>query len=232
MNLFWIHASKQLLPCAIESHPTPGDSRGSSSPFHSISGVSSHVADGGSARIPLALAPLTPVSIPVWCSWWSICLSFSPSTILSVLFSNTTTRKRRSSISHDFSLSQVSAPYSTIGNTKTFTSFTFVSSITPLSFHIDVSPPIAAFPIAILLCTSFSHSPSLVISAPKKTNFVTTSISFPSTVTSPLSPASEIILETCVVDASGSYVTRALLRRERTMNLLCQLTIILSFDKR
>ena len=34
------------------SHPTPGDSRGSSSPFRSISGISSHGADGGSARIP------------------------------------------------------------------------------------------------------------------------------------------------------------------------------------
>ena len=41
-----------LLPCAVESHPTPGDSRDSSSPSRSISGVSSHVADGGSARIP------------------------------------------------------------------------------------------------------------------------------------------------------------------------------------
>ena len=42
-----------LLPCAVESHPTPDDSRGSSSPYRSIPGVSSHVADGGSARIPL-----------------------------------------------------------------------------------------------------------------------------------------------------------------------------------
>ena len=41
-----------LLPCAVEPHPTPGDSRGSSSPSRSISGVSSHVADGGSARVP------------------------------------------------------------------------------------------------------------------------------------------------------------------------------------
>ena len=67
-----------LLPCAVESHPTPGDSRGSSSPSRSIFGDSSHVADGGSARIPLEwlspraqsslmqpLVPLTPVSIPV-----------------------------------------------------------------------------------------------------------------------------------------------------------------------
>ena len=37
----------------VESHPTPGDSRDSSSPSRSLSGVSSHVADGGSARIPL-----------------------------------------------------------------------------------------------------------------------------------------------------------------------------------
>ena len=41
-----------LSPCAVESHPTP-DSRGSYSPSRSISGVSSHVADRGSARIPL-----------------------------------------------------------------------------------------------------------------------------------------------------------------------------------
>ena len=41
-----------LIPCAVESHPTPGDIRGSSSPSRSISGVSSHVADGGSARVP------------------------------------------------------------------------------------------------------------------------------------------------------------------------------------
>ena len=33
-----------LLPCAVESHPTPGDSRGSPSPSRSIAGVSSHVA--------------------------------------------------------------------------------------------------------------------------------------------------------------------------------------------
>ena len=39
-------------PCAVESHPTPGDRRGSSSPSRSISGISSHGADGGSARIP------------------------------------------------------------------------------------------------------------------------------------------------------------------------------------
>ena len=39
-------------PCAVESHPTPGDIRGSSSPSRSISGISSHGADGGSARIP------------------------------------------------------------------------------------------------------------------------------------------------------------------------------------
>ena len=42
-----------LSPCAVESHPTPGDSRGSSSPSRSISGVSSHVANRGSDRIPL-----------------------------------------------------------------------------------------------------------------------------------------------------------------------------------
>ena len=41
-----------LLPCVVESHPTPGDIRGISSPSRSISGVSSHVADGGSARVP------------------------------------------------------------------------------------------------------------------------------------------------------------------------------------
>ena len=39
--------------CAVESHPTPGDSRGSSSPSRSIPGIPSHVADGGSARTPL-----------------------------------------------------------------------------------------------------------------------------------------------------------------------------------
>ena len=42
-----------LSHCAVESHPTPGDCRGSSSPSRSLYGVSSHVADGGSARIPL-----------------------------------------------------------------------------------------------------------------------------------------------------------------------------------
>ena len=41
-----------LLPCAVESHPTPGDIRGSYSPPRSISAVSPHVADGGSARVP------------------------------------------------------------------------------------------------------------------------------------------------------------------------------------
>ena len=47
-----------LSPCAIESYPTPGDRRGSSSPSHSISGVSSHVADGGTIRIPLESAAI------------------------------------------------------------------------------------------------------------------------------------------------------------------------------
>ena len=42
-----------LSPCAVESHPIPGDSRGSSSLSLSIPGISSHFADGGSARIPL-----------------------------------------------------------------------------------------------------------------------------------------------------------------------------------
>ena len=41
-----------LLPCAVESHPTPDDIRGSSSPSRTISGVSSHVADCGSAPVP------------------------------------------------------------------------------------------------------------------------------------------------------------------------------------
>ena len=39
------------LPYAVESHPTPGDNHGRSSPSRSISGVSSHVTDGGSDRI-------------------------------------------------------------------------------------------------------------------------------------------------------------------------------------
>ena len=46
------HSAITLSPFAVESHPTPGDSRGSSSPSRSISGISSHGADGGSARIP------------------------------------------------------------------------------------------------------------------------------------------------------------------------------------
>ena len=52
-----------LSPCAVESHPTPGDSHVSSSPSPSISGVSTHVADGRSARIPLAcVQPYLPWS--------------------------------------------------------------------------------------------------------------------------------------------------------------------------
>ena len=47
------HTSLAPSPCAVESHPTPGDSRGSSSPSRSISRIPSHVVDGGSARIPL-----------------------------------------------------------------------------------------------------------------------------------------------------------------------------------
>ena len=57
------HNVLTLSPCAVESHPTPGDSRGSSSPSRSLSGVSSHVADGGSARIPLeSVHPYLPWS--------------------------------------------------------------------------------------------------------------------------------------------------------------------------
>ena len=48
-----LYYTNLTLPCDVESHPTPGDSGGSSSPSRSISGISSHVADGGSSRIPL-----------------------------------------------------------------------------------------------------------------------------------------------------------------------------------
>ena len=48
----WRNGRTALLHCAVESHPTPDDSRGSSSPSRSISGVLSHVADGGSAPVP------------------------------------------------------------------------------------------------------------------------------------------------------------------------------------
>ena len=77
---------------------------------HSFSRASRHLpslllSPRAQSSLMQPLAPLTPVSIPVWCSRLSICLSFSPSTILSVLFSNTTTRKRRSSFSHVFSVS-------------------------------------------------------------------------------------------------------------------------------
>ena len=64
----------------------------------------------------------------------------------------------KASFSHVFSLPQVSAPYSTIGNTRTFTSFTFVSSVTPLSFHSDVSPPIAVF--LIVMCVKVQILPA------------------------------------------------------------------------
>ena len=37
------HSYLVTLPCTAESHPTPGDSRGSSSPSRSISGVSSQL---------------------------------------------------------------------------------------------------------------------------------------------------------------------------------------------
>ena len=40
-------------PCHLVPHPTPGDSRGSSSTSRFIPGTLSHVADGGSIRIPL-----------------------------------------------------------------------------------------------------------------------------------------------------------------------------------
>ena len=71
INLDWCipngYAHFTLSPCAVESHPTPGDSRGSSSsPSRSLSGVSSHVADGGSARIPIeSVHPSLPWSSSV-----------------------------------------------------------------------------------------------------------------------------------------------------------------------
>ena len=89
---------------------------------------------------------------------------------------------------YDVFIVQVSAPYSTIGNTKAFISFTCVASLIPLSFHIVVNRPSAGLPIAILLRISLSHNLSLVINAPRNMKLLTTSTIFLSTVTSPICP--------------------------------------------
>ena len=43
-----IMIKKSPSPCAVESCPTPGDNRGSTSPFGSLSGVPSHAVNGRS----------------------------------------------------------------------------------------------------------------------------------------------------------------------------------------
>ena len=114
-----------LLPCAVESHPTPGDSRGSSSPSGSISGVSSHVADRRSARIPPNSGLM--FSMTHMFDFLSIHDTFSRPTLLQHHNS-----KASIVLLSCFLIYQVSVPYRTSGNTKTLTSFTFVTSVTPL----------------------------------------------------------------------------------------------------
>ena len=203
---------------AVESCQTPADNRGSTSPSVSISGVPSPAVNGRSfygvhivqpfcywpsspslsthlheydiifhcVVPPLILVPLRPdvFQHPY------IAFSLNPRvTTLSSLASNTTSQMHQLSSSRAaFHIVQVSAPYRTIGNTKAFTSFTFVASLIPLSFHIGIKPPIAALPIPIILRISLSHNLSLVINAPRNMKLVTTSTIFPSTVTSPISP--------------------------------------------
>ena len=62
-----------------------------------------------------------------------------------------------------FLIVQVSAPYSSFGNTKAFTSFTFVASFIPLFSIYSIF--IAALHIPIILGIFLSHNPSLVINA-------------------------------------------------------------------
>ena len=100
-----------LLMVAPLAYPLSVSSHLCLAALHSFSRASRHLpslllSPRVQSSLMQPLSPLTPVSIPVWCSRWSICLSFSSSTILSVLFSNTTTRKRRSSFCHVFSLSK------------------------------------------------------------------------------------------------------------------------------
>ena len=62
--------------------------------LHSFSRASHHLpslrlSSPAQSSLMQPLSPLTPMSVQVWCSRWSISLPFSPSTILSVLFSPT-----------------------------------------------------------------------------------------------------------------------------------------------
>ena len=92
-------------------------------------------------------------------------LVVSPSTTLSSLASNTTSQMHK--LSSSLLVSSFRSTLHTVTYTKAFTSFTFVASLIPLYFYIVANPPIAAFPIVIILHNiSLSHSPSLVIDAP------------------------------------------------------------------
>ena len=70
----------QPSPYAIESHPTPLDSRGSFSPSRSIPGIPSHVADGGTTRIPLE-------SVHPYLPWSSVPLFLVPFILPSIMSS-------------------------------------------------------------------------------------------------------------------------------------------------
>ena len=63
--LWYVSHYLTLLPCAVESHPTPGESRGSSSPPRSISGVSCHVADDGPLEYPLSVSSHLCLGLPL-----------------------------------------------------------------------------------------------------------------------------------------------------------------------
>ncbi len=78
-----------------------------------------------------------------------------------------------------FSHRPVMRTVSTIGNTRAFISFTFVASLIPLSFHI----PHCSFANCNSYAYLLSHSPSLLINAPRNMKLATTSTIFPSSTT-------------------------------------------------
>ena len=101
---------------------------------------------------------------------------FSIHDTLVTRFQNTTSQMHQCFLPLCFSHRPVIRTVSTIGNTRAFISFTFVASLIPLSFHCSFAN-----------CNSYayllSHSPSLLINAPRNMKLATTSTIFPSSTT-------------------------------------------------
>jgi len=99
---------------------------------------------------------------------------------LSRVFSNTTVQKHQFFGALSFIDSLTLHPYMTTGKTITLTRWTFIGKVMSLLFNMLSRFVIAFLPRSKSLLISWLQSSSAVILEPKKINFLTVSIVFPS----------------------------------------------------